>query len=57
MVTIAVGLQDRPAAAPATDGPWTSDWEVSGTPSFAKAVAAVSNLLYAFSGTPGTYPI
>ncbi|KAL5339178.1 transmembrane amino acid transporter protein-domain-containing protein [Aspergillus crustosus] len=53
MVTIAVGLQDRPAAAPKADGPWVSDWRVVGNPSFAQGIAAVSNLLYAFSGTTG----
>lgn len=53
MVTIAVGVQDRPDAAPKTDEPWVSDWKVAGNPSFAEAIAAVSNLLYAFSGTPG----
>ncbi|KAJ5994396.1 hypothetical protein N7451_010120 [Penicillium sp. IBT 35674x] len=52
MVTIAVGLEDRPAAAPQTPGPWTSDWVAVGKPSFVKAIAAVSNLLFAFSGTP-----
>lgn len=55
MVTIAVGLQERPAAAPATDGPWVSDWKVAASPSFAQGIAAVSNLLFAFSGTPGEF--
>lgn len=54
IVTIAVGIEDRPDAAPATSGPWESDWKVVGNPSFAQAIAAVSNLLFAFSGTPGT---
>lgn len=53
MVTIAVGVQDRPDAAPKTDGPWVSDWKVAGNPTFAEGIAAVSNLLFAFSGTPG----
>ncbi|KAL4935606.1 hypothetical protein BDV06DRAFT_206650 [Aspergillus oleicola] len=57
MVTIAVGVQDRPVAAPRTDGPWVSDWKVAGDPSFAEGIAAVSNLLYAFSGTPGFFSI
>ncbi|OJJ61516.1 hypothetical protein ASPSYDRAFT_829608 [Aspergillus sydowii CBS 593.65] len=57
MVTIAVGVQDRPDAAPKTDEPWVSDWQVAGNPSFAEAIAAVSNLLYAFSGTPGFFSI
>lgn len=55
IVTIAVGIQDRPDAAPVTSGPWKSDWKVVGNPSFAEGIAAVSNLLFAFSGTPGNY--
>ncbi|KAL3493275.1 transmembrane amino acid transporter protein-domain-containing protein [Aspergillus germanicus] len=57
IVTIAVGIQDRPASAPATEGPWSSDWKVIGHPSFAQGIAAVSNLLFAFSGTPGFFSI
>ncbi|KAJ5763948.1 hypothetical protein N7533_002629 [Penicillium manginii] len=57
IVTIAVGIQERPAAAPTTDGPWVSDWKIVGNPSFAEAIAAVSNLLFAFSGTPGFFSI
>ncbi|KAJ5218534.1 uncharacterized protein N7498_000633, partial [Penicillium cinerascens] len=57
MVTIAVGLENRPAAALQTPGPWTSDWVAFGKPNFAKAIAAVSNLLFAFSGTPGFFSI
>lgn len=53
IVTIAVGVIDRPASAPMTPGPWTSDWKVVGNPSFAEGIAAVSNLLFSFSGTPG----
>lgn len=52
IVTIAVGVKDRPASAPMTPGPWSSDWKVVGNPSFAEAIAAVSNLLFSFSGTP-----
>ncbi|KAL4757015.1 transmembrane amino acid transporter protein-domain-containing protein [Aspergillus foveolatus] len=57
VVTIAVGIQDRPAAAPKSDGPWTSDWKAFGNPDFASGIAAVSNLLFAFSGTPGFFSI
>lgn len=55
IVTIAVGVKDRPASAPMTPGPWSSDWKVVGNPSFAEAIAAVSNLLFSFSGTPGEF--
>ncbi|KAJ5355334.1 uncharacterized protein N7496_012546 [Penicillium cataractarum] len=57
VVTIAVGVQDRPASAPKTNDPWVSDWATYGTTGFAKAIAAVSNLLFAFSGTPGFFSI
>ncbi|KAL4882845.1 transmembrane amino acid transporter protein-domain-containing protein [Aspergillus karnatakaensis] len=60
IVTIAVGIQDRPAAAPpptTTDGVWKSDWKAAGKPTFAQGIAAVSNLLFAFSGTPGFFSI
>ncbi|KAL4920414.1 transmembrane amino acid transporter protein-domain-containing protein [Aspergillus aurantiobrunneus] len=57
IVTIAVGVADRPADAPQTDGPWVSDWRVAGNPTFAEAIAADSNLLFAFSGTPGFFSI
>lgn len=50
-----MGVEDRPASAPKTAGPWVSDWVAFGHPDFAKAIAAVSNLLFAFSGTPGEF--
>ncbi|KAJ5231510.1 uncharacterized protein N7469_006098 [Penicillium citrinum] len=57
IVTVAVGIEDRPDAAPETASPWVSDWKVVGQPSFAQGIAAVSNLLFAFSGTPGFFSI
>ncbi|CAG8267120.1 unnamed protein product [Penicillium olsonii] len=57
IVTVAVGLEDRPASAPKTDGPWIPDWKVAGSPTFAQGIAAASNLLFAFSGTPGFFSI
>ncbi|KAL4931494.1 uncharacterized protein BDV17DRAFT_280056 [Aspergillus undulatus] len=38
IVTIAVGVQDRPAAAPRTEGPWVSDWRVAGNPTFTEGI-------------------
>lgn len=55
-VTIAVGVQDRPAAAPQT-GPFVSDYKIFGNPSFVEAVTAVSSLIFAFSGTPAFFSI
>ncbi|OJI84530.1 hypothetical protein ASPTUDRAFT_43602 [Aspergillus tubingensis CBS 134.48] len=57
IVTVAVGIEDRPADAPKTDGPWVSDWVAVGHPSFADGIAAVSNLLFSFTGIPGFFSI
>ncbi|KAF2124516.1 hypothetical protein P153DRAFT_370922 [Dothidotthia symphoricarpi CBS 119687] len=56
-VTIAVGLQDRPPAAPLTDGPWKSDFKLFGNPTFAEAAAALTSLVFAYAGTPAFFNI
>lgn len=56
MVTIAVGLQERPSAAP-QEGVWVPDYKIVGDPSFTKAITAVSTLIMAYAGTPGFFPI
>lgn len=55
-VTIAVGVQDRPAAAPQV-GDFQSDYKIFNNPSFVDAVSAVSSLIFAFSGTPAFFSI
>ncbi|KAI0521535.1 putative amino acid transporter [Xylaria bambusicola] len=55
-VTIAVGVQDRPADAP-QDGPWASDYKLFGNPSFEEAISAVSSLVFAFAGTTAFFAI
>lgn len=55
-VTIAVSLQDRPAAAPQF-GPWESDFKLFGTPTFVEAAAALSSLVFAYAGTPAFFSI
>lgn len=57
IVTIAVSLQDRPSSAPKGDGPWTSDFKIVGSPTFVEGITGVSNLIFAFSGTPGFFAI
>ncbi|OGM46882.1 amino acid transporter [Aspergillus bombycis] len=57
MATIAVGLQERPPTAPKGDGPWVSDYKLVGHPSFTQAITAVSSIVFAYSGTPGFFPI
>ncbi|KAF4962167.1 hypothetical protein FSARC_9741 [Fusarium sarcochroum] len=54
MVTIAVGIQDRPATAP-KDVPFQSDFKVVGNPSFAEAVTAISTFVFAYAGTPAFF--
>ncbi|EEU46185.1 uncharacterized protein NECHADRAFT_38659 [Fusarium vanettenii 77-13-4] len=55
-VTVAVGLQDRPAAAP-KGGVWVSDYKLTNTPSFVDGISAISALIFAFSGTPAFFTI
>ncbi len=56
IVTVAVGIQERPDAAPQT-GPWSSDYKIVNSPSFAKGMAAICQLTFAFTGTPFFFPI
>ncbi|KAF7550888.1 hypothetical protein G7Z17_g5396 [Cylindrodendrum hubeiense] len=55
-VTIAVGVQDRPAAAPQT-GDWASDFKITNNPSFTDAMTAISSLVFAYAGTPAFFSI
>ncbi|TDZ28710.1 N amino acid transport system protein [Colletotrichum spinosum] len=55
-LTIAVGVQERPADAP-QGGVWKSDYTVVGTPSFTEAASALSTLVFAFAGTPAFFSI
>lgn len=57
IVTIAVGIQSRPAAAPQNDAVWVSDYKLIGNPSFTEGITAVSAIVFAFSGTPGFFSI
>lgn len=56
ILTIAVGVQDQPSAAPQT-GTWVPDYNIIGNPTFTGAISSVSTLLFAFSGTPGFFAI
>ncbi|KAF9874536.1 hypothetical protein CkaCkLH20_08099 [Colletotrichum karsti] len=55
-VTIAVGLQDRPAAAPQT-GDFVSDFKIINNPSFTKAIASISSIVFSYAGTGAFFPI
>ncbi|CAI7584394.1 unnamed protein product [Penicillium bialowiezense] len=56
VVTIAVGLQDRPSTAPQT-GHWESDYKLFNNPSFTEAISAVSTLVFTYAGTPAFFNI
>ncbi|KAJ5817469.1 transmembrane amino acid transporter [Penicillium robsamsonii] len=55
-LTIAVGVQDRPASAP-QQGPWKTDYQLVKKPSFLEAVTAVSTMVFAYSGTSAFFAI
>ncbi|RMZ77874.1 hypothetical protein DV738_g4192, partial [Chaetothyriales sp. CBS 135597] len=55
-VTIAVGLQERPAAAP-PGGIFKSDYKLFNKPKFTDAVTSISSLVFAYSGTPSFFAI
>ncbi|RSL55147.1 hypothetical protein CEP53_007221 [Fusarium sp. AF-6] len=57
-VTVAVGLQDRPADAPSpSKGHWESNYRLTNSPSFVDGISAISSHIFAFSGTPAFFQI
>ncbi|KAF1840361.1 putative amino acid transporter [Cucurbitaria berberidis CBS 394.84] len=56
-LTVSVGVQERPAAAPITPGPWKSDYAITQKPKPAEAFAALSSLVFAYAGTPAFFNI
>ncbi|KAJ5082990.1 amino acid transporter [Penicillium argentinense] len=56
IVTIAVGVQDRPSAAP-QDGIWVSDYQITASAPFSESITAVSSLVFAYAGTPSFFSI
>lgn len=56
IITIAVGVQDRPASAP-KDAVWVSDYKLFNTPSFTEAISAICALIFAYAGTPAFFSI
>lgn len=55
-LTVSVGVQDRPAAAP-QDAVWVSDYKLVAQPSFRQAMSAISTLVFVYAGTPTFFPI
>ncbi|EAU37949.1 conserved hypothetical protein [Aspergillus terreus NIH2624] len=56
IVTIGVGVQDRPSAAP-QDGVWVSDYKIVGSPDFNSAITALTTIVFAYAGTPAFFSI
>jgi amino acid permease len=54
-LTVAVGVQDKPAAAP--PGPFESNWKGVNDPSFESAISACSSIVFAWAGTPAFFQI
>jgi len=50
-LTVAVGVQDRPAEAP-KDGPFVSDYHIINDSGWSASISACSSLVFAFAGTP-----
>ncbi|KAL1884607.1 hypothetical protein Plec18167_002197 [Paecilomyces lecythidis] len=55
-VTIAVGIEDRPAGAP-KGIEWKSDYKIFNRPSFTDAMSAIASLIFAYAGTPAFFNI
>ncbi|KAH6874382.1 transmembrane amino acid transporter protein-domain-containing protein [Thelonectria olida] len=55
-ITVAVGVQDRPSAAP-RDGVWKSDYKIANNLGFTNAISAVSSLVFSYAGTPAFFNI
>jgi amino acid permease len=56
IVTIAVGIQDRPSAAP-TDAVWVPDYKIVNSPDFTDAMTALCTIVFAYAGTPAFFSI
>jgi hypothetical protein len=55
-LTIAVGVQDRPADAP-NNVPFVSDYKLIGTPTFTEAMGAINTFVFAYAGTPAFFAV
>ncbi|TXT10378.1 uncharacterized protein COLE_04312 [Cutaneotrichosporon oleaginosum] len=56
VLTISVGVQDRPSAAPQT-GDWEPEIKLFGSPSFTSAISAIGTLVFSYAGTPAFFSI
>ncbi|KAM0787036.1 hypothetical protein ACM66B_006302 [Microbotryomycetes sp. NB124-2] len=56
-LAVAVGVQDRPAAAPQPPAIWQKEIRIFASPSFAEAASSLGTLVFAFGGTPGFFSV
>lgn len=56
ILTVSVGVQDRPSAAP-QEGPFVSDYKLFSNPNAASAFAALSSIVFAYAGVPAYFNI
>lgn len=57
VMTISVGVQDRPYDAPKAPAPWDKDFKVVVPTTFANGISAVATILFAAAGTPTYFGI
>lgn len=56
-LTIAVGVQDRPSAAPDNGQLFESDYKITADSGWSAAISACSSLVFAYAGTPAFFSI
>jgi amino acid permease len=56
ILTVAVGIQDRPSAAPKAD-PWNSDYKRFANPTFMEAAPSLTTFVFAYAGTPAFFGV
>lgn len=56
VLTVAVGVQDRPASAP-QEGPYVSNYHITNQPKFPQAISAIASLVLSYAGTPAYFQI
>jgi amino acid transporter len=55
-LTVAVGVQDQPAAAP-RNVDWKPDFKLFNNPPFHSAIAAIGSLIFAYGGIPAMFSV
>lgn len=57
VLTVAVGVQDRPNAAPSAPLPWEKGVRLFGSPTLPEAMGVVSTVIFSYSGAPAFFSI